>query len=32
MTTLNDILSEFREAARSNREMGDKFERLIANY
>lgn len=32
MTSLNDILSEFREAARSNREMGDKFERLIANY
>lgn len=32
MTTLESILSEFREAARSNREMGDKFERLIANY
>ncbi|WP_037982815.1 DEAD/DEAH box helicase [Thauera sp. 27] len=32
MTTLNDILDELREAARSNREMGDKFERLIANY
>jgi predicted helicase len=32
MTTLIEILAEFREAARSNREMGDKFERLIANY
>ncbi|MFU2489108.1 DEAD/DEAH box helicase [Thauera sp. WH-1] len=32
MTTLETILTEFREAARSNREMGDKFERLIANY
>jgi predicted helicase len=32
MTTLESILSEFREAAQSNREMGDKFERLIANY
>lgn len=32
MTTLLEILAEFREAARSNREMGDKFERLIANY
>ncbi|EPV9121880.1 DEAD/DEAH box helicase family protein [Pseudomonas aeruginosa] len=32
MTTLNDILSAFRDAARSNREMGDKFERLIAAY
>lgn len=32
MSTLNDILSAFRDAARSNREMGDKFERLIAAY
>jgi len=32
MTTLLEILAEFREAARSNREMGDKFERLIASY
>lgn len=32
MTTLNDVLDELREAARSNRELGDKFERLIANY
>ncbi|WP_334108984.1 DEAD/DEAH box helicase [Methylobacillus sp.] len=32
MTTLESILTEFREAARSNREMGDRFERLIANY
>ncbi|MBS4020078.1 MAG: DEAD/DEAH box helicase [Dechloromonas sp.] len=32
MTTLNDILSAFRDAARSNREMGDKFERLLAAY
>jgi hypothetical protein len=32
MTTIHDILSEFREAATSNRDMGDKFERLIATY
>jgi len=32
MTALNDVLAEFRDAARSNRELGDKFERLIANY
>lgn len=32
MTTIHDILAEFREAARSKRDMGDKFERLFANY
>lgn len=32
MTTIHDILAEFREAATSNRDMGDKFERLIATY
>lgn len=32
MTTIHDILSQFREAAQSNRDLGDKFERLIANY
>lgn len=32
MTTINDILNEFREAASSKRDMGDKFERLTANY
>jgi predicted helicase len=32
MTTIHDILNEFREAATSNRDMGDKFERLIATY
>ncbi|MDQ2694887.1 MAG: restriction endonuclease, partial [Pseudomonadota bacterium] len=32
MTTVHDILEEFRQAKTSNREMGDKFERLIANY
>lgn len=31
-TTIHDILTEFREAATSNRDMGDKFERLIATY
>lgn len=31
-TTIHDILEEFREAETSNREMGDKFERLIAGY
>lgn len=31
-TTIHSILEEFREAARSNRDLGDKFERLIANY
>lgn len=32
MTSIHNILTEFRDAANSNREMGDKFERLIANY
>lgn len=32
MTTIHDILHEFREAATSNRDMGDRFERLIATY
>jgi hypothetical protein len=32
MTTIHEIRNEFRKAARSNRDMGDKFERLIATY
>jgi predicted helicase len=32
MTTIDSILAEFREAATSNRNLGDKFERLIATY
>ncbi|MDR3540910.1 MAG: DEAD/DEAH box helicase family protein [Desulfosporosinus sp.] len=32
MTTINSILEEFRQAATSNRNLGDKFERLIASY
>jgi predicted helicase len=32
MTTIHDILAEFRSAASNNRDLGDKFERLIANY
>ena len=32
MTTVHHILEEFREAATSNRDLGDKFERLIATY
>lgn len=32
MKTIHDILNEFREAATSNRDMGNKFERLIATY
>lgn len=31
-TTIHGLLEEFRQAKTSNREMGDKFERLIANY
>jgi predicted helicase len=31
-TTIHSILDEFREAALSKRDMGDKFERLIATY
>lgn len=30
--TFQDILTEFTEAARNNRDKGDLFERLIANY
>ena len=32
MTTIHDILTEFRDAASSNRDMGDKFERLVASF
>ena len=32
VTSIYDILEEFRSAKTSNREMGDKFERLIAAY
>src|SRR3954454_11326307 len=32
MATIQDILAEFREAARSKRDMGDKFERLFSSY
>jgi predicted helicase len=32
MTTVHDILAEFREAAASKRDMGDKFERLFVNF
>ncbi|MGH8256528.1 MAG: DEAD/DEAH box helicase family protein [Steroidobacteraceae bacterium] len=32
MTTLSGVLSEFREAATSHRDLGDKFERLFAGY
>ncbi|KAB2907047.1 MAG: DEAD/DEAH box helicase [Ignavibacteriaceae bacterium] len=31
-TTIHTLLEEFRQAKTSNREMGDKFERLFANY
>lgn len=31
-TSVHDILAEFREAALNKRDMGDKFERLFANY
>jgi hypothetical protein len=31
-TTLQSILEEFRQAAVSMRDMGDKFERLFAAY
>ena len=31
-TTIHGLLEEFRQAKTSNREMGDQFERLIANY
>ena len=32
MTTIHSILEEFRAAKRSNREMGDQFENLFAQY
>ncbi|WP_295407079.1 hypothetical protein [uncultured Thiocystis sp.] len=31
-TTIQDLLAEFTEAARNNRDKGDLFERLFANY
>jgi predicted helicase len=31
-TTIHSILAQFRDAATSNRDLGDKFERLIAAY
>jgi predicted helicase len=31
-TTIHSILEQFRQDAASNRALGDKFERLIANY
>ena len=30
--SLHTILAQFREDARSNRDLGDRFERLIARY
>ena len=30
--SIHDVLTEFRQAARDKRDMGDKFERLFANY
>lgn len=30
--TLHDVLAQFREAATSSRDLGDRFERLIARY
>ena len=30
--SLSDVLAQFRDAATSNRELGDRFERLIARY
>lgn len=32
MSSIHEILAEFREAARNKRDMGDKFERLFASY
>ncbi|MEB3191136.1 MAG: DEAD/DEAH box helicase [Snowella sp.] len=32
MTTIHTILEEFRDAATSNRDLGDKFERLVVAY
>jgi hypothetical protein len=31
-TIFSDLLKEFADAARSNRDKGDLFERLMANY
>ncbi len=31
-TTIHDLLEEFREAASSNRDLGDRFERLMVTY
>jgi hypothetical protein len=31
-TTIHNILQEFRDAATSNRDMGDKFERLMRSF
>ena len=31
-TTIFDLLEQFRQAKTSNRDLGDKFERLFANY
>jgi predicted helicase len=31
-TTLDDILAQFREDARNNRDLGDRFERMIQQY
>lgn len=30
--TIHDILTQFRDEARSNRDLGDRFERLICRY
>ena len=30
--TIHDVLAHFREAASSNRDLGDRFERLICRY
>ncbi len=30
--TIHDVLAQFREAATSNRDLGDRFERLIAHF
>jgi len=32
MTTIYSILNEFKQAAYHNRDLGDKFEWLIASY
>lgn len=32
MTTIFSLLEKFRKAKTSNRDLGDKFERLFANY